>query len=165
MLEISIFIKGSWWSVPLKKLFIENVNTVDNYSKNRFLCKILNSIRLVPYQNLFGQRQYLPPEPEECFLRTKFSKMREVSFTILRHVHAWTCVPTAISGGFDISEVPGCHLLRQMSSQWGSQKSLQGLVSHELTAYLFIFNLFKLNELWPYYQKHVNQITLNRATL
>ena len=25
--------------------------------------------------------------------------------------------PTAISGGVDISEVPGCHLLRQMSSQ------------------------------------------------
>ena len=26
-------------------------------------------------------------------------------------------IPTAISGGVDISEVPGCHLLRQMSSQ------------------------------------------------
>ena len=23
---------------------------------------------------------------------------------------AWKCVPTAISGGVDISEVPGCHL-------------------------------------------------------
>ena len=32
-------------------------------------------------------------------------------------------------------------------------------------AYLSIFNLFKLNELWPYYQKHVNQIILNRTTL
>ena len=30
---------------------------------------------------------------------------------------AWKCVPTAISGGVDIFEVPGCHLLRQMSSQ------------------------------------------------
>ena len=29
-----------------------------------------------------------------------------------------------------------------MSSQWGSQKLLQGLVSHELTAYLSVFNLF-----------------------
>ena len=29
---------------------------------------------------------------------------------------AWKCVPTAISGGVDISEVPGCHLLQQMSS-------------------------------------------------
>ena len=27
------------------------------------------------------------------------------------------CVPTAISGGVDISEVLGCHLLWQMSSQ------------------------------------------------
>ena len=24
---------------------------------------------------------------------------------------AWKCVPTAISGGVDISEIPGCHLL------------------------------------------------------
>ena len=29
-----------------------------------------------------------------------------------------------------------------MSSQWGPQKLLQGLVSHELTAYLYVFNLF-----------------------
>ena len=27
------------------------------------------------------------------------------------------CIPTAISGGVDISGVPGCHLLGQMSSQ------------------------------------------------
>ena len=54
----------------------------------------------------------------------------------------WKCVTAAISGGVDISEVAGCHLLRQMSSQLGSQKLLQGLVSHELTAYLSVFNLF-----------------------
>ena len=41
----------------------------------------------------------------------------------------------------------------------------KGLVSHELTAYLFIFNLFKLNDLWPCYQKHVNQIIFNCITL
>ena len=33
------------------------------------------------------------------------------------HPYAWKCVPTAIPGGVDISEYPGCHLLRQMSSQ------------------------------------------------
>ena len=55
---------------------------------------------------------------------------------------AWKCVPAAISHGVDISEVPGCHLLWQMSSQWGSQKLHQGLMSHELTAYLSVFNLF-----------------------
>ena len=33
-------------------------------------------------------------------------------------------------------------------------------MSRVITAYLSIFNLFKLNELWPYYQKHVNQIIL-----
>ena len=45
-------------------------------------------------------------------------------------------------GGVDIFEVPGCHLLRQMSSQLGSQKLIQGLVSHEVTAYHSVFNLF-----------------------
>ena len=45
------------------------------------------------------------------------------------------------------------------------RKLLKGLESHELTAYLSIFNLFWLNELWPYYQKEVNQITLNRINL
>ena len=39
------------------------------------------------------------------------------------------------------------------------------LVSHGLTAYLYGFNLLKLNELWPYYQKHINQIILNFIVL
>ena len=54
----------------------------------------------------------------------------------------WKCVPTATSSGADISEVPGCHLLQQMSCQWGLQKLLWVLVSHELTAYLSVFDLF-----------------------
>ena len=41
--------------------------------------------------------------------------------------HTWKCVSTATSGGVDISKVPGCCLLRFLSSQWGSQKLLQGL--------------------------------------
>ena len=40
-------------------------------------------------------------------------------------------MPTAISGRVDISEVHGCHLLRQMGSQLGSQKLLQGFVSQD----------------------------------
>ena len=35
---------------------------------------------------------------------------------ILVPCFAWKCIPTAISGGVDISEVPGYHLLRQMIS-------------------------------------------------
>ena len=54
---------------------------------------------------------------------------------------AWKCVPQAISGGADLFEDPGCHLLGQMSSQLGSQKLLQGFVYHELTAYLSDFDL------------------------
>ena len=49
---------------------------------------------------------------------------------------------TAISSGVNISKVPGCHLSQQMSSQWGSQKLLQGLVSYEITTYLSVSNLF-----------------------
>ena len=64
-------------------------------------------------------------------------------------------MPTAFSGGENISGVPGCHLLIQCCLL------LQGLVSYELTVNLSIFILLELNELWPYYQKHVNQITLN----
>ena len=36
---------------------------------------------------------------------------------VQRHVCTRKYVPTAISSGVDISEVPGCHFLQQMSSQ------------------------------------------------
>ena len=74
----------------------------------------------------------------------------------------------AISSGVDISEVPGYHLLQQMSSQWGSQKLLQGLVSHEPTAYLSVYDLFLtqwIMAILSYYWKDVNQTTLNHTTL
>ena len=45
-----------------------------------------------------------------------------------------------------------------------TEKLLQGLIPHELTAYLSIFNLFKLSELWTYYQKHVNHVILDHTT-
>ena len=35
---------------------------------------------------------------------------------VLVPCHPWKCAPTANPGGADISEVPLCHLLRQMSS-------------------------------------------------
>ena len=57
-------------------------------------------------------------------------------------MEALKCLPTAISSGVDIAGVPRCHLLQQMSFQWGSQKLLWGLLSHELTAYPFVFELF-----------------------
>ena len=58
-------------------------------------------------------------------------------------------------------------LSKYITSTLTSGKKLlhQGLVSHELTAYLSIFSQVKLNELWLYYQKHVNQIILNHTTL
>ena len=48
----------------------------------------------------------------------------------------------AISGSVYISIVSGCHMLHQMRSQWVSQKLLQGSVSHQLTVYLSVFDLF-----------------------
>ena len=52
-----------------------------------------------------------------------------------------------------------------LSVRTTKKKLAQGLVSHEFAAYLSIFNQFKLNELWTYYQKHINQIILNRTIL
>ena len=50
-------------------------------------------------------------------------------------------VPKAIFSGVDISKSPGCQLFRQTSSQLGSQKLLQVLMSHELTVCLSVFKL------------------------
>ena len=36
---------------------------------------------------------------------------------VLMPCDTWKCVPTVISGGLDISEVLGCHLLQQIRSQ------------------------------------------------
>ena len=36
---------------------------------------------------------------------------------VLVPCRTWKSVPTAISGGMDISKVPGCQLLKQMSFQ------------------------------------------------
>ena len=50
---------------------------------------------------------------------------------------AWKCVPTAVSSSVHISEVHGCHEFSVRVT-----KLFQGLVSHQLTAYFSIFNLF-----------------------
>ena len=51
---------------------------------------------------------------------------------ILEPCWVWKCVPTAISGGVDIFEAPGCQLL----------KIILRMVFHKLTAYLSVFHLF-----------------------
>ena len=63
----------------------------------------------------------MPPDSKETKLG---SSDQEVSPSagkntriILVPCCTWKCVPTAISSGVDISEVPGCHLLQKMSSQ------------------------------------------------
>ena len=68
--------------------------------------------------------------------------MGENTVVVLVPYCPWKCVPTAISGGADISKDPECHLLQQISSQRGSQKLLQKIVFHEFTAYLFASDLF-----------------------
>ena len=64
-------------------------------------------------------------EPESSKHETSPSAGKNTGI-ILVPCYTWKCVLTAISGGVVISEVPGCHLLQQISSQWGSQKLLQG---------------------------------------
>ena len=63
------------------------------------------------------------------------------TMVVLVPCHAWKWVPTAISSGAIIPKVPGCHLLLQMTSQWGSQKLPQGSLFHVLTANLADFDL------------------------
>ena len=68
-----------------------------------------------------------------CSKETKIGSSNEKAFPLLvknnREVLVscvpWKCVPTAISGGVDIPDVPGCHLLHRVISQGGSQKLLQ----------------------------------------
>ena len=36
---------------------------------------------------------------------------------MLVHVNTWKCTPIVISGGVGVSQVPGCHLLQEMSFQ------------------------------------------------
>ena len=80
----------------------------------------------------------VPPDSKETELGSSNQEaspsVGKNTSVVLVECWAWKCVPTAISSGVDISKVPGCHLLQQMSSPWGSQKLLQGLVFHELTA-------------------------------
>ena len=70
---------------------------------------------------------------------------------------AQKCVTTAISGSVDISEVPECHMICQMSCQCGSQKLIKVLMFHELTACLSVFDLFLTSELLPYYLNDVHE--------
>ena len=91
---------------------------------------------LVAMYNMIAKRPNLE-------VATKRLLHQQVKITVnLVPCHEWKCIVTTISSGVDISEVPRCHLLQQMSSQWGLQKLLQGLVSHELTAYISVSDLF-----------------------
>ena len=100
------------------------------------------------------------PDIKDTQLRSSdqesFPSAAKNTWVILVPLCKWKCVPTTISDAVDISEVPECNLLIQMSSEWRSQKLFQGLMSHELAAYLpvFIFNSLK----WPYYQKDGNEL-------
>ena len=63
----------------------------------------------------------MPPDSKETELGSSdqetFPSADKNSGIVLGPCHAWKCVPTVISGGVDISKLPGCHLLRHMSSQ------------------------------------------------
>ena len=63
----------------------------------------------------------VPPDSQETELGSSdqeaSSSAGKNKRIVLVPCRAWKCVPTAISGGVDVSEVPGCHFLRQISSQ------------------------------------------------
>ena len=84
----------------------------------------------------------MPPNVKETELR-RSDKVNSPSAgkSICVALVLWKRVPKATSGGVDIPEVPGCHLLRPTSSQRMSQKLIQGRVSHQLTTYFSDFHL------------------------
>ena len=63
----------------------------------------------------------MPPDTKETKLGSSDQEVSPLAGKntgiVLVSCRTWKCVPTAISGGMDISKVAGCHLLRQMSSQ------------------------------------------------
>ena len=67
----------------------------------------------------------VPPDSKETKLGSSnqeaFPSAGKNTRIVLVPCRTWNCVPTAISGGIDISEVSGCLLLQQMSHQRGSQ--------------------------------------------
>ena len=77
-----------------------------DYEKNRCFLPALHSL-ILRRPNLEVEVQN-----QEAFLSV--GKNTEI---VLVLCPTWKCVSTAISGGIDISEVLGCHLLQQMSSQ------------------------------------------------
>ena len=95
----------------------------------------------------------MPPESKKVKLGSSNQEgspsAGENTVVVLVPYCPWKCVPTAISGGADISKDPECHLLQEMRSQRGSQKLLQKFMFHEFTAYLFTSDLFLIQ--WPHY--------------
>ena len=81
------------------------------------------------------------PKGNTSFHVSSHSTQHQLSKTntgiVLMPCCAWKCVPTAVSSSVHISEVHGCHEFSVRVT-----KLFQGLVSHQLTAYFSIFNLF-----------------------
>ena len=63
----------------------------------------------------------VPPDSKEIELgssdKEAYPSAGKNSGVVLVPCSHMKCVPTAISGAVVVSEVPGCHLLRQISSQ------------------------------------------------
>ena len=115
-----------------------NINLLCTYKNKKCFVEILHwsseSIRVYFYFVLrpdlrgYGNRCFLVAL---CYLIVRRPTLEVVTKRLLHqhvkiprsfwcHVCAWKSIPTAISSGVNISEVPGHHLLWQMSSQWGS---------------------------------------------
>ena len=81
--------------------------------------KIIDCKRLLNTKLVSGRT--VPPDSQETKLGSRNQEASQSagknSEIVLVPWRTWKCVPTAISGGVNISEAPGCHLLRQLSSQ------------------------------------------------
>ena len=64
----------------------------------------------------------MPPDSKETELGSSDQEAspsagKNTGVVLVPYSRMKLCVPTAVVGGVDVSEVLGCHLLRQMSSQ------------------------------------------------
>ena len=63
----------------------------------------------------------MPPDCKETKLGSSNedaspSAVKDIGIALVAY-RAWKCIPTAISSGVNISDLPGSHLLQKMSSQ------------------------------------------------
>ena len=117
-----------WWCGYFWGLWVSFVMTYDQWGSQKLLCPLM--VRRPNLEGSSDQEASPSAGKNPGVVLVPCSLMEVHSYS-----YFWWC---GYFWGLWVSFV-------MTDDQWGSQKLLQQLVSHELTAYLSIFNLFELN--------------------